>query len=861
MRNVFTFSIALYIVVSLACAQPVVKGTVRNNRGEPLSYANVFIKGTRYGTTTNDQGDFELKCDSGTHSLIVQFVGHRQHSEYVRLLSDEVKQLSIVLQEQNYTISEVKITATSEDPAYPIMRQAIAHRALYLKEAKAYKCRVYIKGMQRLTTIPKRVLLMKVPEDVKPGIIYLSESLSDYTFLQPNLVKEKLISSKVSGDNKAFSFNRAGAVRFNVYENMLPSYGLNQRGFVSPVADNALFYYKYKLVGESRENNYTIYKIQIIPKRNSDPVFRGYIYIVKDSWRVHSTDMAIDKSANIDFIDTLIVRQIYAPQQGGVWMPISQRFIFQLEVLGFKGHGYFVALYSNYAVSSNYPATFYQREYEKLTEDSPVPQVKKVKDVKPPVRIKRKTQLADSIPNLGISTADFTREVLSVDKQANKTPDSIWQSIRPVPLTDEEADDYTTKDSIQVIEASKPYKDSLDRISNKPDWLDPFLSGYTYSDSYHRRYYTFKPLLAQIQYNTVEGMVISPAVDITRTFDDNRSYTISPSIRYGLASKKLYGKMEAGYMYNPYSLSEWNVSAGYYVSQFNNNEPISPAINTGYTLMEEQNFMKLYQKSFLQARWRSEIKNGITLNVQAEYAIRQQLSNSTDYTWRNYTERTFSSNTPGSIELENTSFSSHNAFTLEAKTEIKFAQRYISRPYEKIRFSSKYPSLEVKSRIGIPVAGSDISYLLADAGMQWRKNLKLLGSSYMRLHAGMFLYADKLYFMDFHHFTGNQTLFALSGYDAYQLLDYYMYSTRNRYVEARYSHHFNGFWFNKIPLFRKLKWQEVITINYFKTPASPHYAEWGAGIEHILKILRIDYFQSYANGAYLSQGVRIGFGF
>lgn len=861
MRYVFACSIALYILLSLVFAQSVVKGTVRNNRGEPLSYANVFIKGTRFGTTTNDQGHFELKCDTGSHFMIVQFVGHRQHTEFVTLLSDEVKNMTVVLQEQNYTISEVRITATSEDPAYPIMRQAIAHRALYLKEAKAYKCRVYIKGMQRLTTIPKRVLLMKVPEDVKPGIIYLSESLSDYTFLQPNLVKEKLISSKVSGDNKAFSFNRAGAVRFNVYENMLPSYGLNQRGFISPLADNAMFYYKYKLVGETRENNYTIYKIQIIPKRTSDPVFRGFIYIVKDSWRVHSTDMSVDKSANIDFIDTLIVRQIYAPQQGGVWMPISQRFIFQLEVLGFKGHGYFVALYSNYGVSSNYPATFYERETDKLTADIPVPQVKKVKDVKPPVRLKRKKQLTDSVPDLGITASDFTREVLSVDKQANKTPDSVWEATRPVPLTEEEQEDYSTKDSIQVVLESKPYMDSVDRITNKPDWLDPFLSGYTYADTYHRRYYTFKPLLAQIQYNTVEGMVISPAVDITRTFDDNRNYTISPSLRYGMASKKLYGKVEAGYLYNPYSLSQWNVSAGYYVSQFNNSEPISPAINTSYTLLEEQNFMKLYQKTFVQGGWGSEISNGIMLNLQAEYAIRQQLSNNTDYAWRNYPERTFSTNTPRSIELENTSFNTHQALTLEAKTEIKFAQRFISRPYEKIRFSSKYPTIVLKTRIGIPVVGSDVNYLLADAGMRMSKNFKLLGSSYLKVHAGMFIYADKMYFMDFHHFTGNQTLFALSGYDAYQLLDYYMYSTRSRYLEARFSHHFNGFWFNKIPLFRKLKWQEVITFNYFKTPASPHYIEWGAGIEHIFKILRVDYFQSFANGTFMSQGLRIGFGF
>jgi hypothetical protein len=853
--------LVIFSLLTLLCydapAQALLKGLVKNQNGEPLAFANVFIKGTQHGTTTNELGKYELRCDTGEQVVVFQFVGHKQHTEVVNLGSKTEHIINAILHEQSYNINEVKITATAEDPAYPIMRQAIAHRNIYLKEARAYRCKVYIKGMQRLTTIPKRVLLMKVPEDIKPGIIYLSESLSEYSFMQPNLVKEKLISSKVSGDNRAFSFNRAGAVRFNVYENILPAYGLNQRGFVSPLADNALFYYKFKLEGETKENNYTIYKIRIIPKRNSDPVFRGYIYIVKDSWRVHSTDMAIDKSANIEFVDTLIIRQMFAPQNGGVWMPISQRFIFQLEVLGFKGHGYFVALYSDYDVKSSYPPTFYGTESTKLAEDNPVPQLKKVPKAKPPVEPKkeRKQQPEE------LSEKDFTREVLSINKQANQTPDSVWEAIRPVPLTEEESEDYKTKDSIQVVKESKPYKDSIDRLNNKPDWLDPILTGYTYSDSYRKLYYSFKPFLAQLQYNTVEGAVLSPTVDITRTYEDERRYNISPTIRYGFTSKRWYGKVEGEYLYNPYKLSQWNLSAGHYVSQFNRNEPISPAINTYYSVMEEQNFMKLYQETFLQAGWKSEILNGVMLNTSLHYAKRSPLQNTTNYAWRYLDERIFTPNTPVNTELADASFTTHQALTLEAETEIKFAQRYISRPYEKIRFSSKYPTLLMGVRAGIPLAGSDVNYAVADIGTRIRKSFRLYGVSYLKIHAGAFLYANQLYFMDYHHFTGNQTLFALSGYDSYQLLDYYRYSTRDRYLEARYNHHFNGFWFNKIPLIRRLKWQEVFTLNYFKTPASPHYVEWGAGIEHIFKIMRVDYFQAFGNGTYLTQGIRIGVGF
>ena len=75
------------------------------------------------------------------------------------------------------------------------------------------------------------------------------------------------------------------------------------------------------------------------------------------------------------------------------------------------------------------------------------------------------------------------------------------------------------------------------------------------------------------------------------------------------------------------------------------------------------------------------------------------------------------------------------------------------------------------------------------------------------------------------------------------------------------NHHFNGFLFNKIPLFRKLKWQEVISLNYLATTANPGYMELGVGIEHIFKLFRVDYMQSYLNNGYQMQGIVIGFGF
>src|SRR5690606_9684322 len=96
----------------------------------------------------------------------------------------------------------------------------------------------------------------------RTGIVYLSESESRIMVEPPGNFREEMISSKFSGNNRAFSFNRAADLKLNFYENIQPIIdGLSPRPFVSPIADNALGYYRYRLLGTTEENDLTIHKI------------------------------------------------------------------------------------------------------------------------------------------------------------------------------------------------------------------------------------------------------------------------------------------------------------------------------------------------------------------------------------------------------------------------------------------------------------------------------------------------------------------------------------------------------------------------------------------------------------------------
>ena len=64
-----------------------------------------------------------------------------------------------------------------------------------------------------------------------------------------------------------------------------------------------------------------------------------------------------------------------------------------------------------------------------------------------------------------------------------------------------------------------------------------------------------------------------------------------------------------------------------------------------------------------------------------------------------------------------------------------------------------------------------------------------------------------------------------------------------------------------MPGVRRLKPQAVFSINYLNTKEIGHYIEFGFGVEHILKILRVDFYTSLNESGSERQGIVFGFGF
>ena len=55
-----------------------ISGKVLSSDGEPIDYANVYLKGTAFSSTTNDKGLYHIKAPAGTYTIVFSSVGYEK---------------------------------------------------------------------------------------------------------------------------------------------------------------------------------------------------------------------------------------------------------------------------------------------------------------------------------------------------------------------------------------------------------------------------------------------------------------------------------------------------------------------------------------------------------------------------------------------------------------------------------------------------------------------------------------------------------------------------------------------------------------------------------------------------------------
>lgn len=814
--------LSFFLLLSLTTFAQI-EGTVTDEKGNPLPYVSIFIENTYTGTTSNDQGKYEINLKTpGQNNVIFQYLGYK--SQRIGIAPEKFPYLlDVIMVEENFTLKEVVINP-KDNPANGIIRNAISYKKENSEKTARYKADFYSRGIFRIKDAPKTILGQKldmfdeVLDSTRSGILYLSETVSKITFQKPDKMKEVIVASKVSGKDNGFSFNNAASVNFDLYENYLP-FDVN---VISPIANNAFNYYKYQLEGTFfDENNQQINKIKVTPRRTSEPVMEGFIYIVDDSWAIYASELSITgTSMQNPAINLLTLKQNFSYNtQNKIWVKNTQTIDFIAGMLGINVSGKFTYVYTHF-------------EFEEQFD-------KKI----------------------------FSREVLFFEKEANKKDDAFWNTIRPVPLTLEESADYVKKDLLQTKKKSQTYLDSVDQKNNKLGFMD-IVSGYSYKNSFQKWALNYEGLMTGISFNTIQGWRLNTGFSYIKRKEEDRTYTyIGTKFDYGFSENKFRATATFAHKFNNINRSEIRISGGSSAVQFNGSNPISNMINTASTLFFKDNYMKLYERNFITGFYGREITNGVFMNATIDYSERNPLFNTTDFVTIKR-DKAYTSNNPLlPADAETPAFEKHNLVKASLTAKINFGQEYWTRPDGKFNIpNNKFPTLFIGVEKGMAASEKKYEFEHVNARLTYDLTLGNKGNLGMNLRAGKFFNAEAISFVDFKHFNGNQTHIGQSDryLNVFNLLPYYVGSTNNRYFEGHFEHNDKGYIMNKIPLLNQLQSTLVLGYHTLSVPSRSPYQEFSVGLDNLgfgkFKLFRLDYVRSYQNG-YQADGVVFGLKF
>ncbi|MFC0182679.1 CarboxypepD_reg-like domain-containing protein [Pseudarcicella hirudinis] len=870
LKQLLTKSVLLILCLSASASLFAggIKGTVKNMKGEALSFASVLVKGTSKGTMANEDGKYELTLDPGSYEVIFQYLSHKTLIQKVEVSRDFVV-LDARLEDQSVSLNEVKVQAGKEDPAYTIMRKAISMARFHQLEIDSYTARTYVKGtfqVKEVSGMLKMLVGKKIEKEfgVKIGTTYVLESINDITFSQPNTVKEKVISSRnnLPGQLRNKANPNITVARGNFYSPKV--FG----NLISPLSPSAFAYYKFSYLGSFEDRGQTVNKIQVTPKSKGDDVLSGIIYIIEDTWAIHSLNFQfIDENAEYS------LKQIAAPFNE-IWMPVSFDFTINFDAFGMQLDSRYIYNIRNYNLKVN---PKYHQQPLVIDEKIDKAEAKAVKDHK----INAKTALAQkevTRKQLKKLLKDMEKEdtkeqkeakkeiiardySLEVDTLARERNESFWNNERQVPLTETEVKGYAQADSLNVAEAAKIKKDSL---KNLPKFkFGQLLGGHTYNYGKRNELYgypshlTYNGPLESVPildfYNSVEGYYLNAGLSYQKR---NALETISnygAKFRYSFSRKRLNGIINWDYSFNKIH-NRLSLSAGRFVQQFNDQNPISPGINAIYSLFFEENYLKLYEKSFVKTEYLKWFSEKFTVSGTFEYNLNSHVENNHFTPWIDNKDKQYTSNDPVNNEIGQVAFQNHNSAVLSVNLQFRpFAEegRFNGRSYT---INRNRPTFSLKSVNGL---GETNAFNQWQLGYDQVLELRKLGDLHFNAKVGGFFKAPN-YLMDFKHFNGNQTILSSGDNNTFRLLDYYAFSTRGTYAEVHADNTFRKLLLSQIPVLKLYGIKESLFANYLYTEnLKVQYLEIGYGVSGIGKIAGIEVIGSFLDGKYQKTGLRV----
>ena len=818
----------IFVCLCISSYAQTLNGIVVDTSGGPIPGATLYVHETSSGIMADNYGQFQIKLKAGIYTFEFRSLGY-ETLVYEFDMRNQDENIKVTLKGKSFILPEVIVTRKKEDPALRVMRNAISYAPYHKNKIKSYLSEAYIKGNLKIDKIPGVIKNMKLEANdmqMKLGSFanktFIFESSNEISFTKPDLFKQKVLAVNSSIPKEFDVDGMFQIITADIYDH---SFG----GFISPLSPNAFRYYNFKFADITEDNGLTIYKIQIIPKRNNNELISGYIYIIGESWDVYAAELKANVLGNV--MNYTINYQQVKPQ---VLLPITYDMKVDVNFMGIKAKGaYFTSVkyrsvelddISNLELDSRSKISVdikeenispkQKKDFEKIEELATKDNLTTKEAYKLASLMQKTTEPAEIRERKeSLEIKSFNYVIVEVDSTARNKDTLYWNEVRSLPMRIEEK---------SILEDAKLAKSSFTsdtvKIRRKSSFTGGLIFGkrYNISDKFSIAH---DGLLKVVnEYNFVDGFHIGNTLHFRYT-EKKRNFNFAQSLYYSTAREKLLWRTGFTYNYSQMAPGQFQVSVG----QFSNDMSatgMNRTLNSLYSLLFGNNYVSFFEEKFLKITNSKYIAHGLQLNIGALLAERKVLDNETSFN--------FSNKTPDANESPATDFilssPDHKVGIGMIGLSYTPKHRYRIRNGWKVYAGSDYPSFGVRYSGG-KYSETQHSFHKVEAFMHQYADLSAFSYVRYRLSGG-FISGDTHFHNKEYHSLAPALVTEKSFIDNFMLLDNYTFSS-NYWINTHFSYFSQYLLLKNIPFMQKLLFEECVHLKGLMSDSTRLY--WEAG--------------------------------
>lgn len=359
-RKFFTVTVFI-ILISIKSIAQTVSGCVTDSiSGEPVPYLAVYYEGKGIGTITDIDGKYSIAVEKGLNQLTFSAIGY--NTKYINIRQGVNQTIDVKMSPSDIQLEEVVINPTKEkyskknNPAIELIEKVIANKSRQrLEDNDFYQYSIYERMTTSLDDINSDMfdkgIFKKMPfliDQVQPCIetnkLILPVSTQERAIKklyrkEPESHKE-IIEGEIS--NGVDQFFTTGDIfgstlkdifkNIDIYENSIDLLHLR---FTSPISSaNATSFYKYYIMDTVYVDSDKCIDLAFVPYNSQDFGFTGHLYILADStYAIKKCTMNLPQNTGVNFVKSMMITQEFAKLGNGQWVIYKDDMLAELYIV------------------------------------------------------------------------------------------------------------------------------------------------------------------------------------------------------------------------------------------------------------------------------------------------------------------------------------------------------------------------------------------------------------------------------------------------------------------------------------------------------------------------------------------------